>query len=81
MLDVEDDIRGDLAGPEVQLVVVNDAPSDLVHRVLRDGILLIDRDKSRRIAFTVRKRAEYFDLEPIRRVYRRLGAHRVEAAS
>lgn len=80
MLDVEDDIRGDLGGLEVQLVVVNEAPSDLVHRVLRDGILLIDRDKSRRVGFTVRKRAEYFDLEPVRRVYRRAGAN-AEAAS
>lgn len=81
MLDVEDDLRGDLGGVEVQLVVVNDAPADLVHRVLRDGILLIDRDKSRRVAFTVRKRAEYFDLEPVRRLYRKLGSHRPEEAA
>jgi len=79
MLDVEDDIRGDLGGMKVQLVVIDDAPSDLVHRVMRDGILLIDRDKSRRVAFTCRKRAEYFDLEPVRRLYRR--ATTAEAAS
>lgn len=57
MLDVEDDIRGDLGGLDVQLVVANDAPSDLVQRIMRDGILLMDRDKSRRVAFIVRKRA------------------------
>ena len=80
MLDVEDDIRGDLGGLKVQLVVANDAPSDLVQRIMRDGILLMDRDKSRRVAFIVRKRAEYFDLEPVRRLYRRAGAN-AEAAS
>jgi predicted nucleotidyltransferase len=57
----------------VQVVSLERAPADLVHRVLRDGKLLLDRDRSRRIAFEVRARNEYFDLEPIRRRYRRLG--------
>ena len=57
-------------GTPVQIVVLNDAPADLVHRVLRDGTLLLDRDPGRRIRFEVRSRNEYFDLEPIRRLYR-----------
>jgi predicted nucleotidyltransferase len=56
----------------VQVVTLNDAPPDLVHRVLRDGILVCERDRPRRVAFEVRSRAEYFDLEPLRRLYRRL---------
>jgi uncharacterized protein len=59
------------AGTHVDLVVVNDASADLVHRVLRDGIILLDRDRSRRIAFEVKKRAEYLDMAPIWRAYRR----------
>ena len=47
------------------------APADLVHRVLRDGILLVERDRSARIAFEVARRNEYFDLLPILRQYRR----------
>ena len=39
----------------------------------RDGRLVVDRDRSRRIAFEVLARNEYFDLEPVRREYRRLG--------
>lgn len=61
-------------GAPVQLVVLNGAPSDLVHRVLRDGILLLDRDPAARIRFEVRARNEYFDLQPILARYRGAGA-------
>lgn len=58
----------------VQVVAVDTAPADLVHRVLRDGRLLIDRDRARRLRFEVRKRNEYFDMAPIWRLIRRLPA-------
>jgi len=48
------------------------ADSDLVHRVLRDGVLVVERDRAARIAFEVFKRNEWFDLEPVRRRVRRL---------
>lgn len=63
-------------GRPVQVVVLNEASPDLVHRVLRDGQLLVDRDPSRRIAFEVRVRNEYFDLLPHLQRYRRLEARR-----
>jgi uncharacterized protein len=46
------------------------APADLVHRILRDGILLLERSRSARIAFEVERRNEYFDLLPYLREYR-----------
>jgi predicted nucleotidyltransferase len=58
-------------GRPVQLVVLNRAPVDLVHRVLRDGILIVDRDPGARIRFEVRARNEYFDLLPFLERYRR----------
>ncbi len=58
----------------VQVVALNRAPADLVHRVLRDGRLVLDRDRAARIRFEVRSRNEYFDLAPIRRLYRRYPA-------
>jgi predicted nucleotidyltransferase len=58
-------------GRDVQVVSLNRASSDLVHRVLRDGRLVLDRDRAARIRFEVRKRNEYFDMAPIRRLYRR----------
>lgn len=73
-LDLEGELERALRRP-VQLVVLNGAPADLVHRVLRDGRLLLDRDRAARIRFEVAKRNEYFDLEPIRRRYRQMDRH------
>jgi len=69
-LDVAADLERELGLP-VDVVVLNHAPSDLIHRVLRDGELLVENDRSARIAFEVRARNDYFDLEPVRHAYRR----------
>ncbi len=55
------------------LIDARAAPADLVHRILRDGVLLVERDRSARIAFEVARRNEYFDLLPYLREYRRRG--------
>lgn len=57
-------------GPHVDVVVLDHASPDLVHRVLRDGRLLVNRNPSRRVAFEVQKRNEYFDIQPFLRRYR-----------
>jgi hypothetical protein len=72
-LGLEGDLERRLGRP-VQLVVLNRAPCDLVHRVLRDGVLLLDRDPGARIRFEVDARNRYFDLQPFLRRYRRLAA-------
>lgn len=61
----------ELLGYPVQCVVMNTAPADLVHRILQDQTLLLDRDRSLRIMFEVKMRNDYFDLKPIRDRYRR----------
>ena len=68
-LALEDDLERALQLP-VQVVDVERAPADLVHRILRDGILVFEADRSRRIAVEVRRRNEYFDLLPILQRYR-----------
>jgi predicted nucleotidyltransferase len=68
------DLQAELSrvlGREVDVVVLDDAPPDLAHRVLRDGRLVFEADPSARIAFQVRSRNEYFDLLPVLREYRR----------
>jgi predicted nucleotidyltransferase len=68
------DLAEDLSrrlGRRVDLVVLDTAPADLRVRVLRDGILIVDREPAHRIRFEVRTRNEAFDLEPILREYRR----------
>lgn len=61
----------------VEIVVLNRAPADLVHRVLRDGIIILERDRSARIRFEVKARNEYFNLAPVRARYR-AGVHRLD---
>ena len=68
-VELEDALQDDVPLP-VQVVVLNRASPDFVHRVLRDGVLLLDRDPSRRVAFEVRRRSEYFDLLPYLDQYR-----------
>ena len=58
----------------VDLVVMNSAPVDLVHRILRDGILVLQPNPSVRIAFEVRARNQYWDLLPVLQRYRRTGS-------
>lgn len=55
----------------VQCVVMNTAPADLVHRILRDRTLLLDSSPSHRIRFEIDARNRYFDLRPILDRYRR----------
>jgi predicted nucleotidyltransferase len=69
-LDLRDSLEG-IVGRNVDLIVLNNAPVDLIHRVLRDGRLLFESDPSVRVRFEVRARNEYFDLLPILERYRR----------
>ena len=60
----------------VDLVIANFAPPDLVHRILRDGELVFERDASARIQFEVRARNEYFDVLPYLLEYRQASSKR-----
>ena len=69
-LDLRAELESDL-GREVDLVVLNHAPPDLAHRVLRDAVLIIEPDPAARVRFEVRARNEYWDLKPYLDEYRR----------
>lgn len=68
-LDVAADLAKELGMP-VDVVVLNRASGDLIHRVLRDGELLVENDRSARVRFEVRARNDYFDMAPVRHAYR-----------
>lgn len=63
-----------LLGVEADVVILNRAPVDLVHRVLRDAHLIFDPRPAERIRFEVRARNAYFDLKPILDRYRQAAA-------
>lgn len=67
---LENDLEEILRRP-VQVVVMNGAPPDLVHRILRDGELIFEGNRSRRIRFEIQARSEYLDLLPVLQQYRR----------
>ena len=69
-LDLEQRIA-QVVGRPAQVIVLNTAPTGLVHRVLRDGTLVLDRSPGSRIRFEVRARNEFFDLQPFVARYRR----------
>lgn len=66
---VQDELT-DMIGRPVDLVPLNGAPPDLLHRVLLDRVLLFESDHERRIEFEVHARNEYFDLAPRLERYR-----------
>ena len=67
-------LKGDLEellGSPVDIVVLNAASPDLCHRVFRDGIVIVDRDRRARLRFEVKRRNEYLDFLPVLQLYRR----------
>lgn len=58
-------------GRAVDLVVLDNQSPDFIHRVLRDGWLILENDRSARIRFEVNTRNAYFDVLPALRRYRR----------
>ena len=67
--DIQADLQEAVRCP-VDLVILNHASPDLIHRILRDGVLLMERDRSARIRFEVNARNEYFDVLPFLKRYR-----------
>jgi predicted nucleotidyltransferase len=68
--EMQDEIEA-LVGRPVQVIDARSAPPDLVHRVMRDGVLVCRRDEPARIAFEVQARNEYWDLLPYLEEYRK----------
>ena len=67
-------VRSDL----IDLVILNNAPPLLCHRVIRDGILLYARSDVERVRFMRRTLGEYLDLEPRLREQTRLVVRRMK---
>jgi uncharacterized protein len=61
----------------VQVVVLNTAPIELAHNVLRHGILVCSRDEGARVRFYVEHGRRYYDLEPAREIFDRAMERRI----
>lgn len=54
-----------LGVPDVDLVILDEAPLELRGRVVQEGRLIFRDDDARRVDFEVRTRSEYFDFLPV----------------
>lgn len=50
---------------DVDLVILDEAPSPLAYRVFRDGRLLVEKDRAARVDRQTRAIVEYLDFKPI----------------
>lgn len=55
-----------LRSSRLDLVILDDAPVLLRHRVLRDGERLLERDRARLVRFETETILEYLDTKPLR---------------
>ena len=58
-------------GPMVDVLILNDAPPALRHRVIRDGRLVFSRDEARRVQFEVAAIREFLDFQHVLERYDR----------
>ncbi|HVH29768.1 MAG TPA: nucleotidyltransferase domain-containing protein [Vicinamibacterales bacterium] len=59
------DLDSALHRSDVDVVILNDAPPLLAHRILSKGRLVFERSASARVRFQVRTAARYLDLIPM----------------
>ena len=58
-----------LCRDDVDLILLNEAPPLLAHRVLSKGKLILERSASARVAFQVRTVNRYLDTQPMRNLF------------
>jgi hypothetical protein len=59
------DLGSALRRSDVDLVILNDAPPLLAHRILSKGTLVFERSASARVRFQVRTASRYLDVIPM----------------
>ena len=63
------DLKSGLGRDDVDLILLNQAPPLLAHRILRDGKLILERSPSARVRFQVHTVNQYLDTQPMRDFY------------
>ena len=68
-LDLMTAVMGILRRDDVDLILLNQAPPLLAHRVLSRGKLILERSAPARVAFQVQTVNRYLDSQPMRNLY------------
>jgi uncharacterized protein len=59
------DLGSALGRSDVEVVILNESPILLAHRVLSQGVLVYERSATQRVRFQVRTASRYLDLVPM----------------
>lgn len=54
---------------DVDVLILNNAPSVISHEVLKTGFLLYERDREERIDFEIKKEHKYYDTKYLRKIF------------
>jgi hypothetical protein len=63
------DLMAALKRDDIDLILLNQAPPLLAHRVLSKGKLILERSPSARVSFQVRAVNRYLDTQPMRNLF------------
>ena len=77
-LDLMADLGAALHRSDIDVVLLNEAPPLLAHRVLSEGVLVFERSAPARVRFQVRTAALYLDLVPMFETYIRYSKRRAQ---
>jgi len=64
----------DVLDREVDVVILHKASLDVAQRVIRDGVIVLDRDRASRVGWEVKTRSLFLDIRPTLLAYRRMSA-------
>jgi len=62
-------LRNSLERQDIDVVILNRASLLLRYAVIKEGVLVYEKDRNRRIEFEVRTMLEYFDFSHVRRMF------------
>lgn len=62
-------LRNSLEREDIDVVILNHASLLLRYAVIKEGLLVYEKDRNRRIEFEVRTMLEYFDFSHVRRMF------------
>ena len=69
-LELSADLTGVLHTQRLDVVILNEAPPTIRFNVITQGRVIYNEDELVRVRFEAKTMSEYFDTEPLRRLYR-----------
>ncbi len=64
---------------KLDVIILNDAPPLLAHRIVQDGIIINNKDNYKKIKYEVTALKKYIDTKPIRKIQKKYFKQRISA--